>query len=70
MSGPISKPGTSPLGDKPMTNDHASKKNKKKNDEATEASESVAGEEDPGSALETGETETLTREDVSRSEST
>lgn len=68
MSGPIPKPGTSPLGDKPMTNDHAAKKKQK--DEATEVAESDVGEEDPGSAIDSGETETLTRDDVDRSETT
>ena len=67
MSGPMSKPGTSPLGDKPMTHDKAPRKNK--TDEATAASESDVGEEDPGSALDTGETESLSREDVRHSES-
>jgi hypothetical protein len=65
MSGPIPKPGTSPLGDRPMSNDQASKE---KNDEATEAAESDVGEEDPGSALDSGETETVTRDDVRSSE--
>lgn len=37
--------------------------------ENTEASESDVGEEDPGSALDSGETESLTRDDVRSSES-
>ena len=62
MSGPTPKPGTSPLGDKPMTNDQ------QKQDEATEVAESDVGEEDPGAALDSGETETVSRDDVRSSE--